>query len=65
MRATSPISWREAGVITDATIFQRLPARLKDAGDWLAGDYVLRENSSFDEAIAVLDAGPGESPSIR
>ncbi len=50
-----------AGVITDARIFT---AYLKVTGDgnWLAGRYLLREDSSFDEAIAVLDAGPGEIP---
>ncbi len=31
-------------------------------GNWLAGRYLLQENSSFDDAIAVLDAGPGEIP---
>ena len=51
----------QAEVITDATIFSAY-LKVKDAGDWLAGRYVLRENSSFDEAIAVLDAGPGEIP---
>lgn len=50
-----------AGVITDARIFT---AYLKVTGDgnWLAGRYLLQEDSSFDEAIAVLDAGPGEIP---
>jgi UPF0755 protein len=50
-----------AGIITDATIFR---AYLKVTGDgnWLAGRYLLQENSSFDDAIAVLDAGPGEIP---
>ena len=51
----------QAGVITNATIF-RAYLKVKDSGNWLAGRYGLRENSSFDEAIAVLDAGPGESP---
>ena len=51
----------QAAVITDATIFTAY-VKVKDAGNWLAGRYVLRENSSFDEAIAVLDAGPGEIP---
>jgi UPF0755 protein len=49
------------GVITNATIFSAY-LKVKGSGDWLAGRYVLRENSSFDEAIAVLDAGPGEIP---
>jgi len=50
-----------AGVISNATIFT---AYLKVTGDgnWLAGRYLLQEDSSFDEAIAVLDAGPGEIP---
>lgn len=50
-----------AGIISDATIFR---AYLKVTGDgnWLAGRYLLREDASFDEAIAVLDAGPGEIP---
>ncbi len=49
------------GVITNATIFTTY-LKVTGDGNWLAGRYLLRENSSFDEAIAVLDAGPGEIP---
>lgn len=51
----------ERGIVTDARVFNAY-VRFSDAGGWQAGRYVLRENSSFDEAIAVLDAGPGELP---
>jgi UPF0755 protein len=50
-----------AGVITDATIFTAY-LKVTGEGNWLAGRYLLQENSSFDDAIAVLDAGPGEIP---
>lgn len=49
------------GVITNATVFGAY-VKVKGEGDWLAGRYVFQENSSFDEAITVLDAGPGEIP---
>lgn len=45
-------------VISGPTVFGYY-ARLKGAGGWKAGDYIgFRENSSFDQAIAVLDKGP-------
>lgn len=48
----------EAGVISDGGIFARYVG-LKGEGPWEAGNYTeFRENSSFDEAIAVLDEGP-------
>ncbi len=50
-----------AGIISDATIFAGY-LKVTGDGNWLAGRYLLREDSSFDEAIAVLDAGPGEIP---
>ncbi len=50
-----------AGIITDATIFTAY-LKVTGEGNWLAGRYLLQENSSFDDAIAVLDAGPGEIP---
>ena len=48
----------DEGVITNARMFSYY-AGWKDAGPWNAGEYVeFRRNSSFDEAIAVLDEGP-------
>jgi len=48
----------EAGVITNARMF-RWYTSWKSAGPWDAGRYLsFKENSSFDEAIAVLDDGP-------
>ena len=48
----------EAGVISDGGLFSRYVG-LKGEGPWEAGTYVeFRENSSFDEAIGVLDEGP-------
>ncbi len=45
-------------VITDGPLFARY-AGLKGAGPWKAGNYTdFRVNSSFDEAIKVLDGGP-------
>jgi UPF0755 protein len=50
------------GIITNATVFQAY-LRFQDEGSgWQAGDYVFQEDMSFDEAIEVLDAGPGEAP---
>jgi UPF0755 protein len=52
----------QAGIITNATIFSAY-VKVKGVGDnWLAGRYLMRENSSFDDAITVLDAGPGAIP---
>jgi UPF0755 protein len=48
-------------VITNATVFTAY-VRFQDSGSWQAGLYRLRENSSFDDVIAVLDAGPREPP---
>jgi UPF0755 protein len=50
----------ENGIITNATVF-RAYLKLKGVGTWLAGEYVFQEDMSFDEAIEVLDAGPGEA----
>jgi len=48
----------DAGVISNARMF-RWYTSWKSAGPWDAGRYVkFRENSSFDEAIEVLDDGP-------
>jgi len=48
----------EAGVVSNARLF-RWYTSWKSAGPWDAGRYVkFRENSSFDEAIQVLDDGP-------
>ena len=48
----------EADVITNARMF-RWYTSWKSEGPWKAGRYVeFRKNSSFDEAIAVLDKGP-------
>ena len=48
----------DAGVISNARMFSYY-AGWKNAGPWNAGEYVeFRKDSSFDEAIAVLDDGP-------
>lgn len=47
----------DAGVISNSTVAQYW-IRLNDVGDFQAGDYEFRTNSSFDEAVAVLRAGP-------
>ncbi|MFM7062207.1 MAG: endolytic transglycosylase MltG [Actinomycetes bacterium] len=48
----------EEGVISGPAVFGYY-ARLKGAGGWKAGDYVgFRTNSSYDQAIEVLDNGP-------
>ncbi len=48
----------DADVITDAGLFARYVG-LKSAGPWEAGNYTdFRVNSSFDQAIEVLDGGP-------
>ncbi len=49
------------GIIGNATVFTAY-VQFKDSGSWQAGLYVLRENSSYDDVIAVLNAGPGELP---
>lgn len=45
------------GVIASSSVWNYW-TRLKDEGGFQAGFFVFRENSSFDEAVAVLDAGP-------
>lgn len=48
----------ESDVIANARVFG-IYTRLKGEGPWKAGEYAdFHENSSFAEAIAVLDAGP-------
>ncbi|MHB1137498.1 MAG: endolytic transglycosylase MltG [Microthrixaceae bacterium] len=48
----------EAGVISNSRMFSYYVG-WKNAGPWNAGEYVeFRKESSFDEAIAVLDDGP-------
>lgn len=39
--------------------------RFNDKGPFQAGIYVFRENSSFDQAVAVLDAGPRPPENVR
>ena len=48
----------DQGVISGPTVFGYY-TRLKGAGGWKAGDYIgFRKNSSYDQAIEVLDKGP-------
>ena len=47
----------DAEVISNSTVAQYW-IRANDVGDFQAGDYEFRENSSFDEAVEVLRAGP-------
>lgn len=47
----------DLGVISNSTVAQYW-IRANDVGEFQAGDYEFRENSSFDEAVAVLRAGP-------
>jgi len=49
------------GIITDATVF-RLWLRVKGGGPFEAGTYTLRRNSSFDEVVDALEAGPALPP---
>ena len=49
------------GIITDATVF-RLWLRVKGGGPFKAGTYTLQRNSSFDEVVAALEAGPALPP---
>ena len=46
-----------AGVIPNSTFF-RYYTEWTDKGNFQAGEYIFQENSSADEAIAVLEAGP-------
>lgn len=45
------------GVISSAMVWDYW-TRLNDEGPFQAGFYVFQENSSFDDAVAVLEAGP-------
>ncbi len=47
----------EAGVIPNSTVAQYW-IRYNDVGDFRAGDYLFRTNSSLEQAVDVLDAGP-------
>lgn len=48
----------DEGVISGPSVFGYY-VRLKGAGGWKAGDYIgFRKNSSYDQAIEVLDKGP-------
>jgi len=48
------------GVIPNGTVFELyVRYRSVDTADWQAGPHVFQLNSSVDEAIAVLDRGPG------
>lgn len=47
----------EVGVIPNSTVAQYW-IRYNDVGDFRAGDYLFRTNSSLDQAVDVLDAGP-------
>jgi UPF0755 protein len=49
------------GVIANAMVFGAY-VRFTGDGNWLAGRYLLPQDSSFDEAIAVLDDGPAAIP---
>lgn len=54
----------EEGVISNAQVF-RWYVGWKNAGPWNAGRYLeFRENSSFDQAIAVLDDGPAPPDAV-
>lgn len=52
------------GVITDADYF-RYYVRFRGGGPFQAGQYVLQENSSMQEAIAVLSEGPVPPPFVQ
>lgn len=47
------------GVVSNSTLFNFYMDR-KHAGPFQAGTYQMRQNSSFDEAIAQLEKGPGK-----
>lgn len=51
----------DEGIITDATIF-RVWLRTQGNPSFAAGSYTLRRNSSFGEALALLEAGPALPP---
>lgn len=54
----------EHDVITSATIWDYW-ARFNDKGPFQAGEFTFRRNSSFGEAVAVLEAGPRPPKSDR
>ena len=49
------------GVVGNATVFE-LYARFKGAGNWEAGQYAMRLDSSADDVLAILDDGGGDVP---
>ena len=51
-------------VITDASVF-RYYIRFRGGGPFQAGTYTLQQNSSMQEAIDVLDAGPAPPPFVE
>ncbi len=52
------------GVITSATVWDYW-TRLENVGPFQAGFYVFQVNSSFDEAVSVLEAGPRPPENTR
>src|SRR5688500_7410185 len=52
------------GIITGASIFGYY-SRFKGGGPFQAGTYTLQEDSSMQEAIDVLDAGPAPPPFVE
>ncbi len=52
------------GVITNASVF-RYYIRFRGGGPFQAGTYTLQENSSMQEAIDVLAAGPAPPPFVE
>ncbi|MGH9244431.1 MAG: endolytic transglycosylase MltG [Acidimicrobiales bacterium] len=54
----------DEGIITDASLF-RYYVRFRGGGPFLAGDFVLQESSSMQEAIDVLEAGPAPPPFVE
>lgn len=51
-------------VITSSLVWNYW-TRFNDEGPFLAGVYVFRESSSFQDAVAVLDAGPRPPENVR
>lgn len=51
----------DEGVIEDAGVW-RWYLRVRGGGPFLAGSYTFRENSSLDDALAVLEGGPALAP---
>lgn len=54
----------DEGVITSSSVWNYW-TRFTDKGPFQAGLYVFRANSSFDDAVAVLDAGPRPPENVR